>query len=334
MLGTKILPAILVAVSTIIWLAAEPSFGETAGDMCRTSPGTTAPQGLHWYYHIDRATKQHCWYLSSEGMHVHSLGSVASPAPSQHENTGEQVGTAPSDTVQTKAEQPAATQTAGAEASSPEPVVSEQAALDFAARWPALPKSLDLDTRDPGPSGNGSASESNGSVNERQATNAEAQMSLSSFRVRDQRASSSRRLAAEPAFGSILLACALGTILLLLCREAFRLGGTLHLEIKRRRARTAFLGASDSGSVTVASRDHAFWPTQAPESDGSAEANLSGLSRALRQADVASYSPRSFAPLSYQVTKIPTVRRILRRKYLGRRTHSVSSASSRNYAAV
>ena len=336
MLGTKILPVILVAVPATLWLAAQPSFGEAAGDMCRSSPGASAPQGMHWYYHIDRATKQHCWYLNAEGMRVHSLGNVASPAPSQHENAGEQAGTTPSDAVQTKVEQPTPAQTATTEASLLEPAILEpairgRAAVDFAARWLELPKSLDLDARAAPPPSNGYARESD--AGEHQRTDAEAQMSPPSLVVRDRSAESGRR--SEPSFGSILLAFALGTVLLLLCREAFRLAGMLHLEVKRRRARAAFVVPGDSGPVVGGWRDNAVWRTPRPAgSDGRDEAGLTELRHVLQRADAVSYSPRSFAPSGYQMTKIPTVRRILRRKYLGRRTHSASNASNRNYAAV
>jgi hypothetical protein len=30
---------------------------------CLAAPNSTAPQGSHWYYHIDRAKKLKCWYL-------------------------------------------------------------------------------------------------------------------------------------------------------------------------------------------------------------------------------------------------------------------------------
>jgi hypothetical protein len=33
---------------------------------CLAGPKATAPQGGHWYYRIDRATKRHCWYLRDE----------------------------------------------------------------------------------------------------------------------------------------------------------------------------------------------------------------------------------------------------------------------------
>jgi hypothetical protein len=37
-----------------------------AADECLAGPKGTAPQGGHWYYRIDRATKRHCWYLGDE----------------------------------------------------------------------------------------------------------------------------------------------------------------------------------------------------------------------------------------------------------------------------
>ena len=30
---------------------------------CRAAPGDAAPAGQHWYYRLDRATGQQCWYL-------------------------------------------------------------------------------------------------------------------------------------------------------------------------------------------------------------------------------------------------------------------------------
>ena len=37
-----------------------------AADDCLSGPKGETPQGSHWYYRIDRATKQHCWYLREE----------------------------------------------------------------------------------------------------------------------------------------------------------------------------------------------------------------------------------------------------------------------------
>jgi hypothetical protein len=38
-----------------------------AAEECLSGPKDYTPQGSHWYYRIDRATKHHCWYLREEG---------------------------------------------------------------------------------------------------------------------------------------------------------------------------------------------------------------------------------------------------------------------------
>jgi hypothetical protein len=42
------------------------SFAHAAGD-CQTEPGSETRQGQHWYYHIERGTGHHCWYLREGG---------------------------------------------------------------------------------------------------------------------------------------------------------------------------------------------------------------------------------------------------------------------------
>jgi len=37
-----------------------------AADDCLSRPKGQAPEGSHWFYHIDRASKRHCWYLGDE----------------------------------------------------------------------------------------------------------------------------------------------------------------------------------------------------------------------------------------------------------------------------
>lgn len=39
------------------------SIGSARADDCLAAPKGAAPQGQHWYYHIDRATRRKCWYL-------------------------------------------------------------------------------------------------------------------------------------------------------------------------------------------------------------------------------------------------------------------------------
>jgi hypothetical protein len=48
---------------------------------CLSGPKGQTPPGAHWYYHIDRATKRHCWYLAEEAAGRLSRVAPQSPAP-------------------------------------------------------------------------------------------------------------------------------------------------------------------------------------------------------------------------------------------------------------
>jgi hypothetical protein len=48
-----------------------------AADECLAGPKGETPEGSHWYYRIDRVTKQHCWYLRGEN---EKLSQAAPPA--------------------------------------------------------------------------------------------------------------------------------------------------------------------------------------------------------------------------------------------------------------
>jgi hypothetical protein len=42
------------------------TISQSAVDDCLSGPKDKTPEGSHWYYRIDRATKRHCWYLRQE----------------------------------------------------------------------------------------------------------------------------------------------------------------------------------------------------------------------------------------------------------------------------
>jgi hypothetical protein len=80
MLGRATL-VVVVVVATIA-LTGESSVGETI--QCRTSPGAPAPQGMHWYYRVDRTNNRHCWYTQSAGLPVHSQRNEMPSNPTPH----------------------------------------------------------------------------------------------------------------------------------------------------------------------------------------------------------------------------------------------------------
>ena len=130
MLGRATLVVVIV-VATIA-LTGESSFSETI--QCRTSPGAPAPQGMHWYYRVDRTNNRHCWYTQSAALPVHSQRNGMPSNPTPHiarERISASLQTDPT----------ALSQLATAEAASidaPAPSVSERTA-NFTARWSDLP---------------------------------------------------------------------------------------------------------------------------------------------------------------------------------------------------
>jgi hypothetical protein len=58
-----LMPGIFLIFAAQVFLAVGAS---GAADECLSKPGTTAPQGGHWYYRVDRTTKRQCWYVGAE----------------------------------------------------------------------------------------------------------------------------------------------------------------------------------------------------------------------------------------------------------------------------
>jgi hypothetical protein len=65
LVGSIIAGVPLAAVSQTT--PAAPSAANAAASDCLASPKGAAPQGQHWFYRLDRATKRQCWYLRAEG---------------------------------------------------------------------------------------------------------------------------------------------------------------------------------------------------------------------------------------------------------------------------
>ena len=59
--------AIFMILFAEVLLAGRASY---AADDCLSKPNATAPEGSHWYYRLDRATRRECWYLGPEGRKV------------------------------------------------------------------------------------------------------------------------------------------------------------------------------------------------------------------------------------------------------------------------
>jgi hypothetical protein len=149
--GSKILPAILVIVPATVLVSVQASLSEPAAEECKTSPGTNAPRGAHWYYHVNRA-KQHCWYLGVVDAHAHAQAVTPAASTPRKSNAAEPVSTAaapPAPVAAAPAPAGAAqslTAPAAAAPALPEPLRG----AGFVTRWPEnLPNAEDLEQQEP-----------------------------------------------------------------------------------------------------------------------------------------------------------------------------------------
>jgi hypothetical protein len=76
---TKFASAILFSFLAGIALTV-PYSAARAADDCLSGPKEETPEGGHWYYRIDHATKRHCWYLRDESGNVKVTAPTSRPS--------------------------------------------------------------------------------------------------------------------------------------------------------------------------------------------------------------------------------------------------------------
>jgi hypothetical protein len=64
--NAKFVSAVFAGFLAATFLTAIPHGAASAADECLSGPKDHTPEGGHWYYRIDHATKRHCWYLREE----------------------------------------------------------------------------------------------------------------------------------------------------------------------------------------------------------------------------------------------------------------------------
>src|SRR5512135_2591753 len=118
-----LVPAIFVLLSLATSCAV--SAGALHATECTTKPNASAPQGKHWYYRTDRATKHQCWYLGAEGASVQKGATPASEQPASNALAQAAPQRAPRPTAPQSAQRPTAPELTAApaatEASVPAP---------------------------------------------------------------------------------------------------------------------------------------------------------------------------------------------------------------------
>ncbi len=311
MLGPKILPAILIVLSLNVLLLGRGGAGTATPEECSTEPSSSAPQGTHWYYRVNRANNRRCWFLGSEGLKVRSPAREAVlrlSAPGAMPQQGN-----PSEPTQTRAPQTAPAQTASVQVVHARVLPADAAsialsmpapatAVDFAARWSDLPEFTSFDAPEPG-------AMSNSFADTQMASAAADQVSLSWPIIETGRAGQRANAAIEALLASVILAGSLGLASLLFAGRGFRfarcagqprlrdpwraVAGRLSSRWGKR------VGLTDPADCGWRQTRHdnsvrrAPWPAD-PAHD--LQTSLEELMQDLHRAEAASSSPRSFAP--------------------------------------
>ena len=141
MLGPKILPAIFLVLPPTVLLMAQASAGKPVAQVCSIRPGSSAPQGTHWYYRVRQTDNRRCWFLRSEGTKVRSytrevMSDVASQSPApKRDNTSEAAHATP---PRTTSAQIASVQMAPEQATAADPAFSETPVREHAAAMDLL----------------------------------------------------------------------------------------------------------------------------------------------------------------------------------------------------
>lgn len=71
--------ALAASAAFVIALLAGQQASQAAPADCLAAPSGAAPNGQHWYYHLDHASKRKCWYLRALGAAAATPGSAPSP---------------------------------------------------------------------------------------------------------------------------------------------------------------------------------------------------------------------------------------------------------------
>ena len=118
-----------------------------AAEECLSAPKGASPEGKHWFYRIDHATKRHCWYLGQRDKHsqtaTRSSRSEKSGAAQTESSSRRSIADARAELPATRIE-PANPSDAPMRAAPPDQVVVAARGPDtqgsvVASRWPEFP---------------------------------------------------------------------------------------------------------------------------------------------------------------------------------------------------
>jgi hypothetical protein len=79
----KFVSALFAGVLAGACLATVSPSAARAADECLAGPKGASPEGSHWFYRIDHATKRHCWYLGQRDKHAQTAARSTRPEKSE-----------------------------------------------------------------------------------------------------------------------------------------------------------------------------------------------------------------------------------------------------------
>jgi hypothetical protein len=142
---TKFASTLLVGLLAAATFFAGANKATSAVNACLSGPKGPPPQGGHWYYRLDRATKRHCWYVGEdrEKQARSNVAQTAKPASPQQKETAmppsvanaraELTGAEPSEAVAAK---PAPPLSAGPDNQAANTPAADLQRSAVASRWP------------------------------------------------------------------------------------------------------------------------------------------------------------------------------------------------------
>ena len=138
LIGSIIAGAPLAAVSQNAPSAPSAASTENTAADCLASPKGVAPQGQHWFYRVERATKRQCWYLRAEGAKATQSAQATTDAPNAAPTAPQSVQNARAEYIAAQTSAAANSPAPAAAATQPAPSAPNANAAQpaVATRWP------------------------------------------------------------------------------------------------------------------------------------------------------------------------------------------------------
>jgi hypothetical protein len=136
LIGSVIVGAPLAAVSQNAPSSPSAAATANAASDCLASPNGDAPQGQHWFYRLERATKRQCWYLRAEGAKATQSAQATTDTPNAAPAAPQSVQNAHAEYIAPQSSPAASAPAAAVTQQAPGTTDANTAQPALATRWP------------------------------------------------------------------------------------------------------------------------------------------------------------------------------------------------------